>query len=613
MPYQSILGYSSTMNVWQGTNISFLTPVNSSDPVVAGLTQSTSAENIMGQIVTNVDQAYDYYALACGALPNPYPPNYFINGRSTIAAVDTTGGAGFSYIGSTGIELQTGTFDVLYNNVAANNQYDQVTFYELGRNFWTFGNQLNGTSIGATSFTTGFAVFMRFQSMDYAGVQGARYGSWTFPQFKQNEINLVSEYVANPSLNFGNTLAIGQGVPGSNLGSTDLFASFLFALGDMYGGSYSSTNSFDLNFWKQVAQRPTATTDQQAIDNFFLASCYTTQQDLSNLFVSQWRWPISSAALLEASDIPVVGNAFTGAAGPQWSNSGNWTQGHVPANGDTITFSASATSFASTNNLLTSVGQVYFKQGGFTVSGNSLTLNGGMTSVGSNTWNINSKLGAAQTFSSLGSTLVIGGNVNTNGNILTIDGNGDTNFTAAISGSGGLVKAGDGTLYLGNNTFTGNFVLDSGFVHMNSPNAFGSSSAGTVTLNGGDIQALASFGKAIVVTGSAATIENYGGSPHITGNLSINPGADLTYNTGGGNPGWIDGTISGGGTLNWIGGGATPAWINTASFIDGSLANTFTGTFYLQQGTLLLEKPAGSNGALGGNHHRRWRREPGAT
>ena len=175
VPYQSILGDNLTMNVWQGTNISFLTPVTSSDPVVAGLTLSTSAENIMGQIVTNVDQAYNYYALACGSLPAPYPPNYYVNGRSTIAAVDNTGGAGYSWIGSTGIELQTGTFDVLYNNVAANNQYDQVTFYELGRNFWTFGNQLNGNSsgvnIGQTSFTTGFAVFMRFQSMDYAGVQ----------------------------------------------------------------------------------------------------------------------------------------------------------------------------------------------------------------------------------------------------------------------------------------------------------------------------------------------------------------------------------------------------------------------------------------------------------
>ena len=503
-----------------------------------------------------MDQAYNYYALATGATPTPFPPNYYINGRSTIAAVDTTGGAGYSWIGSTGIELQTGTFDVLYNNVAANNQYDQVTFYELGRNFWTFGNQLDGTSIGPTSFTTGFAVFMRFQSMDYAGVQGALYGSWTFPQFKQNVINLVGEYTANPNLNFDNTLAIGQGVPNSNLGSTDLFASFLFALGDQYGGSYSSTNSFDMNFWKQVAQRPTATTDQQAIDNFFLASCYTTQQDLSNLFVSQWRWPISSAALLEASNIPVVGNAFTGAAGSQWSNSGSWTLGHVPANGDTITFSASATNFTSTNNLLTSVGQIYFKQGGFTVSGNSLTLNGGMTNVGSNSWNINSKLGAAQTFSSLGGTLTIGGNVNTNGSILTIDGNSVTNFTATISGSGGLEKDGDGTLYLGNNTFTGNFVLDSGFVHMNSGNAFGSSSAGTLTLNGGDIQSLVSFGKAIVVSGSAATIENWGGSPHITGNITVNPSADLTFNTGGGNPTWLDGAISGGGTLNWIGGGA---------------------------------------------------------
>ena len=123
--YHSILGDDLTMNVWQGQYISFLTPTT-----MTGLSNAT-----MATLVGKVDLAYDYYHIATGLNPAPFPPNYYINGRDTIAAVDNTGGAGYSWIGATGIELQTNYFNTLYNGVANNNQYDQVVFYELGRNF----------------------------------------------------------------------------------------------------------------------------------------------------------------------------------------------------------------------------------------------------------------------------------------------------------------------------------------------------------------------------------------------------------------------------------------------------------------------------------------------
>jgi hypothetical protein len=286
--YTSIYGDPYRMNVWEGAHISFLTPTSRTD-----LNPTT-----MAKIVTTVDKAYEYYKLATGSDPIPYAPNFYRNGRGTIAAVDYTGGAGYSYLGWTGIELLTPYFNALYNGVRDNNQYDQVVFYELGRNFWHYGGELGGTSIGAKSFCTGFAVFMRYKSLEYTGEAGGIVNG-NYADCETRTKALVDQYTADASLNFSNTLGVGQGVPGSGLGSTDLFASFLFRLGRDYGG-----DDFFLNIWKEVGNRPDITTDQGAIDNFFLASCYTAHQNLTDLFVDDWRWPISTSALAEAMTVP---------------------------------------------------------------------------------------------------------------------------------------------------------------------------------------------------------------------------------------------------------------------------------------------------------------------
>ncbi|MCY2926371.1 MAG: family 20 glycosylhydrolase, partial [Planctomycetota bacterium] len=580
-----------TMNVWQGQYISFLTPTTTT-----GLSNAT-----MAALVGKVDLAYDYYHIATGSNPTPYPPSYYINGRDTIAAVDHTGGAGFSWIGYTGVELQTDYFNTLYSGVATSNQYDQVVFYELGRNFWLYGNQLDGgnvsnpggPTIGQYSFTTGFAVFMRFKSMEYAGVTGSPYGSWSFSQFEDNVKGLVDQYTANATLNFNNTLAVGQGVPGSGLGGTDLFASFLFRLGRDYGG-----DSFFLNFWKNVGQRPTVSTDQGAIDNFFLASCYTTGQDLSNLFVNQWRWTISPGALYEASSVPVAGNAWSGAASGNWNAGGNWSSG-LPANGDTVTFPVGAAHKANTNNLLTRVGHVYFKEGGYTVGGNALQIDSGITSTGDNTWGINTTLTGPQSFTSFGGTLTVSGTVNTNGKALTVNGNGNMAFSGAISGAGGITKDGTGELDLGNNSgYSGHIVVNAGTVGMEHSNALGNAT-GTTTFNGGSLVRVRTNAELFTIAGDA-TFENWGGNPHFSGSIAVNSGATLTFSTGGGNETWMTAPLSGSGNFTWIGGGASEDWIDTASHIDGSGANTLSGLFTLTQGSLSLAKTGGLNRAVAG-------------
>jgi hypothetical protein len=293
--YHSILGDTFDMNVWQGNKISVLTP-----------TATTYNNSTMSSIVSALDKAYDYYYSAVGEAPANFPA-YMRDGRMTIASVSPTGGAGYSWIGSTGIELETGTFNVLYNGVKNNNEYDQVAFYEFGRNFWTNklgarlnGGNPNGPTIGQYTFTTGFAVFMRFKSMEYAQLNGAPFGSWTFTQFKNNVLGLVDQYTADHSLNFANTLAVGKGVPGI-LGGTDLFASMIFRIGRDHGGE-----TFFNDLWKEAAKLPTTNTDQGAIDNFFLASSYAANANLTSLFVNDWRWNISASAQAQAAAITAV-------------------------------------------------------------------------------------------------------------------------------------------------------------------------------------------------------------------------------------------------------------------------------------------------------------------
>ena len=242
-----------------------------------------------------MDTTYGYYKKCTGKEPSINPSTY-IHDRTTIADVISTCGAGCGYLGTTGIELQNAYFDVMYNAITYADQYDQASFYEFGRNFWFYGDQLAYKT--NDPITTGYAVFMRFMAMEASGVNGATFGSWPFPAFRAKVENLIDIYLENPTLKWANTLGINQGVPGSGLGATDLFASFCFRLRRDYGGE-----NFVQNVWKKAGLRPAASSTQDAVDNFFLASCAAANKNLTTVFQS-WKWVISGKAITAASQYP---------------------------------------------------------------------------------------------------------------------------------------------------------------------------------------------------------------------------------------------------------------------------------------------------------------------
>ena len=277
--YTNFNGNVLELFAWKGKHVMLLSQQNDLD------------RKTMYKWLNAMDTAYGFYKRCTGALPIEQQQT-FLDSLSTIAEVPQTCGAGCGYLGATGIEIQTDYFDVMYNAISNEDQYDQVLFYELGRNFWLYGSQLAYQDFGP--FTTGYAVFMRFLAMEAAGLKGAPFGAYSFPEFKKAVTDLVDLYLADPSLNWDNTLGAAQGVPGAFGSNNDLFASFCLRLRRDYGG-----NAFVEKLWKQAGLRPAAQSEQDVIDNFFLAACAAAGQDLTALFES-WRWPLSDGAREEA-------------------------------------------------------------------------------------------------------------------------------------------------------------------------------------------------------------------------------------------------------------------------------------------------------------------------
>jgi hypothetical protein len=132
---------------WAGSNVIFLTTENNLDP------------GLMGIWVSRLDAGWQLYADLTGRKPTPFKQ---FEGKVTIAAVpaaELTCGAGCGYVGATGIELAM-FYDHNYPELRRHtNAMPHYVFYEMGRNFYTFGDR-------HSCFITGFAVFMRYVCMD---------------------------------------------------------------------------------------------------------------------------------------------------------------------------------------------------------------------------------------------------------------------------------------------------------------------------------------------------------------------------------------------------------------------------------------------------------------
>jgi autotransporter-associated beta strand protein len=255
-----------------------------------------------------------------------------------------------------------------------------------------------------------------------------------------------------------------------------------------------------------------------------------------------------------------------GGADANWTTAANWTPA-TPANGELLLFQGALRQI-NTNNLLTSVGQIVFRNGGFTLRGNPLSLRWGLLNLdGSNTHAIPTTLAAPQSFVASNGTLIVAASVANGGFDLTLDGTGSHRLTAAVSGTGGLVKAGPGSATLtAANLFTGGTIVQGGALIVNSPGSLTSGSTMTVatgaTLGGsGTISG-------VVINSGALSPGNSGVGTLTTGAETWNSGASLVCEINSTNASGCD-RVSISGTLNLQASAGGPFTIKLVSLAPG--------------------------------------------
>jgi hypothetical protein len=292
--YLSFNGDEYNLVPWTGTHIAVLTPPKMTvDPAV------------ISRLIGALDDAWEYYSSITGREPN-LAKNY--DGLGTIAVVDRTCGAGCGYLGSTGVEILRPYFEIGYNELAQNGRFDQIPFYELGRNFWFYGDQLGAID----AFVTGFAVVNRFGSMEAAGVQGAPFGGTDFATFRHKVLTDMAQlYLLDEGTTGIQGLTTNPPANPLNLGAADVAASLFYRIQEDFGSEAYA------RFWHAMGDLPTASTPQEAISNFLAAARSATGVDYGALFKDGWVLEVgesgnSNIRLDAGGALPIAAFGFDG-------------------------------------------------------------------------------------------------------------------------------------------------------------------------------------------------------------------------------------------------------------------------------------------------------------
>jgi fibronectin-binding autotransporter adhesin len=325
-----------------------------------------------------------------------------------------------------------------------------------------------------------------------------------------------------------------------------------------------------------------------------------------------------------------------------WSNGKNWVGGVAPVAGDAIIFGSNAVEKSSNNDLAanTLFSNITFQENGFTVAGNAIDLQSGVTnSSGYSVLDVALKLTAAQTITDdSGASLNLAGAIDNGGFLLSIDATGDIIFDgSSISGAGGLDVYGGAKFYLDDtakDSYTGtttvgictmyldglegNAVIgtlsignnqgsnESDVVRMVASNQIPSSSdvnigwsglldldgftdtIGTLNMNGGNITTGTGL---LTLAGNVTTPIGSTYTALVTGNISLGSGsAPITFTIGSGsanNQLHLEANLSGGSGVEFIKAGAGQM------VLDGD--NTYSGQTLVSAGSLA----AASSDALG--------------
>ena len=273
-------GLSLQLTPWTGTKVIFLTTADSLDPA------------LMGFWVSRLDAGWQLYADLTGRMPSPERQ---FEGKVTIAAVpgyDLTCGAGCGFVGATGIELAM-FYDNNYPELKAHPKaMPHYVFYEMGRNYYTFGDR-------HSCFITGFAVFMRYVCMDALQCEDTdlptrKVIEGVEPRFFASELSFLDLFT---------TVAIGEKASRIKDGSGNMiepsdqpvcYASAMLRLRRQNGG-----DGWLKRFFHELAACPPSNpeTKEGALNQswyWLLCSSVAARKDLSPVFAGEWKLPLAA-------------------------------------------------------------------------------------------------------------------------------------------------------------------------------------------------------------------------------------------------------------------------------------------------------------------------------
>lgn len=262
--YVSFQGDTLDLTPWVGEHVALLTPPDMSlDPAV------------VSDMLAALDRAWEFYRSITDLEPVPWVPTTH-EGRSTIAVVNSTCGAGCGYLGFTGIEILRPFFENAYAQLQGEGRHDQILFYELGRNFWFYGDEL-GT---IDAFVTDFAVVNRYLSMNAAGLDGA---GADFGSDRHVILHDMAQlYLSDPDKTALEALSTAPPDNPLGLGAADVAAALFYRIHEDFGAyAYS-------RFWTEIGDRRAALSPQDAINNFLAAAWSATDVDYGALFKEGW-------------------------------------------------------------------------------------------------------------------------------------------------------------------------------------------------------------------------------------------------------------------------------------------------------------------------------------
>ncbi len=277
-------GISTQLVPWTGERVVFLTTNNVS-----------LDKKVMAIFLDRLDAGWKLYADLTGRSPGLFKQ---LNGKPTIAAVprgSLTCGIGCGFIGATGIEVAgfyTSDYPLVSKHTAA---FPHYYFYEMGRNYYTFGER-------HSLFITGYAVFMRYVCMDALGCEDPdRPTRATIEQaeelYAKSDLDFIKAFTTLGGLDEkAPRLKQADGKPLQPSDQPVIYASAMLKLRHDCGGDV-----WVKRFFAQLTKCPKVKADnpaaglRQSLSWFVAASC-AAHKDLSGLFVDRWRFPLTREA-----------------------------------------------------------------------------------------------------------------------------------------------------------------------------------------------------------------------------------------------------------------------------------------------------------------------------